>query len=35
MQMSTETIIAVGAIVAVFLSFAALLTFADMTSGGN
>ena len=33
--MPIETIVAVGAIVAVFLSFAALLTFADMTSGGN
>jgi hypothetical protein len=31
--MPTETIIAVSAIVSVLLIFAALLTFADVTSG--
>lgn len=33
--MSFETALAVGAIVAVFALFAALLTVADLTSGGD
>jgi hypothetical protein len=33
--MPFETVVAVSAIVAVFALFAALLTIADLTSGGN